>query len=133
MAEVIHPVDQLVGSNLRRLRVRKGVSQSAIGDALGITFQQIQKYEKGTNRISASKLHDMAQVLDVDILAFFAQHAVVDAEDGAFTLPAAEFNGTKVDLQILERLTRIRDPAIKRSVLHLLDAVVGEQAADAGS
>ena len=65
------PVDIIVGRNVRQLRARRRVSQLELGEALGLTFQQIQKYEKGTNRVSASKLHQIAVFLDVEISALF--------------------------------------------------------------
>jgi transcriptional regulator with XRE-family HTH domain len=65
------PVDIIVGRNVRQLRARGRVSQLELGEALGLTFQQIQKYEKGTNRVSASKLHQIAVFLGVEISALF--------------------------------------------------------------
>ena len=66
-AAVPDPIDIIVGRNVRQLRARRRVSQLELGEALGLTFQQIQKYEKGTNRVSASKLHQIAVFLGVDI------------------------------------------------------------------
>jgi transcriptional regulator with XRE-family HTH domain len=71
MVEQIHPVDIIVGSNVRKRRSMKKMSQTELGERIGITFQQIQKYEKGTNRISASRLHDIATVFGVDVADFF--------------------------------------------------------------
>jgi transcriptional regulator with XRE-family HTH domain len=71
MMEQIHPVDIIVGSNVRKRRSMKKMSQTELGERIGITFQQIQKYEKGTNRISASRLHDIATVFGVDVADFF--------------------------------------------------------------
>ncbi|SCB57988.1 Transcriptional regulator, contains XRE-family HTH domain [Rhizobium aethiopicum] len=65
------PVDIIVGRNIRQLRAIRRVSQLELGEALGLTFQQIQKYEKGTNRVSASKLHQIAVFLNVEISALF--------------------------------------------------------------
>ena len=66
-----NPVDVHVGARLRVRRTLSGVSQTTLGDAIGITFQQMQKYENGTNRISASRLFDLSRVLDVPIQYFF--------------------------------------------------------------
>ena len=66
-----HPVDIHVGARLRALRAARGVSQTKLGDKLGITFQQVQKYETGTNRISASKLYDISRILNVQPNYFF--------------------------------------------------------------
>ncbi len=66
-----HPVDVFVGRKLRMRRTILGMSQSELGDAIGISFQQVQKYERGTNRISASKLWDFSKALDVAPAYFF--------------------------------------------------------------
>ena len=66
-----NPVDVHVGARLRQRRTLLGMTQSKLGDAIGLTFQQMQKYEKGTNRISASRLFDLSRVLDVPIQFFF--------------------------------------------------------------
>jgi transcriptional regulator with XRE-family HTH domain len=66
-----NPIDVHVGARLRARRTLLGLSQTALGDALGITFQQLQKYEGGSNRISASRLYDVSKLLDVDIGYFF--------------------------------------------------------------
>ncbi len=66
-----NPVDVHVGARLRVRRTLLGMSQTTVGDAIGLTFQQMQKYEKGTNRISASRLFDLSRVLDVPIQFFF--------------------------------------------------------------
>jgi transcriptional regulator with XRE-family HTH domain len=70
----IEQLDRLVGRNLRVLRIRARLSQSALGKAIGVTFQQIQKYERGANRISAVRLFLVAQTLRVSITAFFEEH-----------------------------------------------------------
>ncbi len=66
-----HPVDVHVGARVRTRRTLLGMSQTKLGDALGLTFQQVQKYENGTNRISASRLLDLTRGLDVSIGHFF--------------------------------------------------------------
>src|SRR5579862_2545709 len=100
--KVSHPVDRLVGQPVRTLRVKRGMSQTALGSHLGITFQQIQKYEKGTNRISASKLHDIAGLLGVEIGSFFA-----DAGEAEKLAPADAKAPPRVDLLIAQRLSEI--------------------------
>lgn len=80
-----HPVDRYVGRRVAEKRISFGYNQSDLGRALGLTFQQIQKYEKGSNRISSSKLWEMAKFLGVDISYFFEGLAKTDssvAEDG---------------------------------------------------
>ena len=70
--KIFHPVDIQLGQKLRARRVELGLSQEELANAIGITFQQIQKYERGINRISASRLHDIANSMNIDIGYFFA-------------------------------------------------------------
>jgi transcriptional regulator with XRE-family HTH domain len=67
----VSPIDKQLGAKLRMLREKAGISQPVLGNAIGISFQQIQKYEGGTNRISASKLYEIAGFLDIPITYFF--------------------------------------------------------------
>ena len=67
-----NPIDVHVGSRIRLRRTMLGMSQEKLGESLGITFQQIQKYEKGTNRVSCSRLYEISQILDVPITYFFS-------------------------------------------------------------
>ncbi len=70
---MVHPVDESVGAQVRQLRRQRGMTQTELGSVLGLTFQQIQKYERGTNRISASKLAMLAGALKVPVSAFFEE------------------------------------------------------------
>ena len=79
MNDPIHPVDRLVGRRVRLLRKCQGMSQTELANAIGLTFQQVQKYEKGTNRISASKLFEIAQALNVEVAALFADATASNA------------------------------------------------------
>lgn len=74
-----HPVDTHVGKRLRLRRQMLGMTQQQIGDAVGIKFQQIQKYEQGTNRVSASRLYDIARAMSVDIAFFFSELEAADS------------------------------------------------------
>ncbi len=90
-----HPVDVHVGRRVRHRRWMVGMTQQQLGDIVGIKFQQIQKYETGMNRISASRLWDIAQALDVSISFFFEGF---EGEDGAVETPANEREGRRGDL-----------------------------------
>lgn len=115
-----HPIDAAVGKNLQNIRVLRGVSQGELGSRVGVTFQQIQKYEKGVNRISASKLVEMANVLDV---------AIADLFDGV----AAKNNpaGTKLDLsavsietiRLVTAFEAIDDKGARRHIVQLVKAL----------
>src|SRR5689334_4362799 len=74
-----NPVDVHVGARVRQRRTLLGMSQEKLGDALGLTFQQVQKYERGANRIGASRLHHVSQVLDVPVGYFFEDLEVAPA------------------------------------------------------
>jgi len=90
-----HPVDVHVGRRVRHRRWMVGMTQQQLGDIVGIKFQQIQKYETGMNRISASRLWDIAQALDVSISFFFEGF---DGEEGATESPAVEREARRGDL-----------------------------------
>src|SRR5271165_4363752 len=75
MAKRIEPVDKLVGQNIRIFRNAKGISQTELGNAVGVTFQQIQKYENGVNRVSSSRLAKIAKVLSTPISSLFDNSA----------------------------------------------------------
>ncbi len=85
------PVDVHVGARLRERRTLLGLTQTKLGDALGVSFQQMQKYEKGTNRIGSSRLYDLTRVLDVPIEFFFDDMPTVVAASS----PAVGGNKTK--------------------------------------
>jgi transcriptional regulator with XRE-family HTH domain len=90
-----HPVDVHVGKRVRHRRWMVGMTQQQLGDIVGIKFQQIQKYETGMNRISASRLWDIAQALDVSISFFFEGF---EGEDGSVEAPAISATGQRGDL-----------------------------------
>ncbi len=100
-----HPIDIGVGSRVRGRRILMGMSQERLGDELGVTFQQVQKYEKGANRISASRLHDISQVLDVSPGYFFE-----------------EITGIKLSSQSQPHRPAASDPLNKRETLELVRA-----------
>jgi transcriptional regulator with XRE-family HTH domain len=124
-----HPVDKVVGQRVRLSRQSRGMSQTALASAIGVTFQQLQKYEKAANRISASKLFDISKALDVDVGTFFSELRVAGAkETDAELLDLGSM--TKLDMMIMRRLFAIRDPRVKRHILGLIDAIAGSSEAD---
>ncbi|WAP70839.1 helix-turn-helix domain-containing protein [Jiella pelagia] len=120
-----NPIDTHVGSRVRLRRTMLGMSQEKLGEALGITFQQVQKYEKGSNRIGASRLQNIADVLKVPVSYFFE-----DAPGSAATPRGGlEENGTDyvVDflstaegLQLNRAFVRIADPKVRKRVIDLV-------------
>ena len=115
-----HPVDVHVGRQVRFARLKAGQSQTQLGRALGITFQQVQKYEKGSNRISASRLFEIAKALHVDVRDFF--NGTEAGEEGSLRQPN---DGViqPVDIALARRLSGIVDIELKRKFLALVDAL----------
>ena len=127
------PIDVHVGSRVRLRRTLLGMSQERLGEALGLTFQQVQKYEKGINRIGASRLFDLSQVLSVPVQFFYEELATGAAGSGFGERPAesyaAEFLGSREGLELNKAFARITDPRVRRSIVDLVRAFAGEQQA----
>lgn len=109
-----HPVDIHVGSRIRMRRTLLGMSQEKLGDALALTFQQVQKYERGANRVGASRLFEISQILDVPVSFFFEEMA---PETAALTPYSVDGSGMEERSEELER-----DPLAKRETLELVRA-----------
>ena len=116
-----HPVDRHVGAQLRSFRLQRGMSQSAVAEAVGLTFQQLQKYEKGVNRISASKLFELAGILGVSVQEFFAG---LPEERGKVPQPVGFQPASRVDAEILQLVAQLGDGPVKRGIKGVLQAVV---------
>ncbi|MDW9481742.1 helix-turn-helix domain-containing protein [Sinorhizobium meliloti] len=116
-------IDVLVGQNLRALRTLQGMSQTALGEKLEITFQQIQKYEKGTNRIAASTLYELARIFDVSIEAFF--QGADDTKKGAASLvPTLSAQALKLGVAYDNN----KNGAFKKAVTSLLQSMDSNEA-----
>jgi len=127
-----NPIDIHVGSRVRLRRMMLGMSQEKLGENLGITFQQIQKYEKGTNRIGASRLHHIADVLTVPI-SFFYENAPGRSESasGGFAEPHSasyivDFLSTNEGLQLNRAFARISDAKVRRRIVDLVRSIAGD-------
>jgi transcriptional regulator with XRE-family HTH domain len=121
-----HPVDVHVGARIRLRRKMAGASQSQVGQALGLTFQQLQKYERGSNRISASRLHDLARHLDTPAAWFFEGLAgpEVDDENARRLAQLEAFLASPDGADLAATLPRL--PARqRRQVLALVHSLVG--------
>ena len=124
----IHPIDRHVGFRLRLARASRKLSQTDLAKASGITFQQVQKYEKGTNRVSASRLFEFATLLGVEISYFFDG---VDENARARIQPADEaaaFQVSPVDVEILRALWRVKDSKVKRRLLDIITSLPSGEA-----
>jgi transcriptional regulator with XRE-family HTH domain len=131
-----NPVDVHVGARVRLRRMLLGMSQEKLGEQLGLTFQQIQKYEKGINRIGASRLFDLSQVLSVPVQFFYEELPVSGAGAAGFgerpaESYAVEFLGSREGLELNKAFARITDPRVRRSIVDLVRAFAGEAAAAA--
>jgi transcriptional regulator with XRE-family HTH domain len=121
-----------VGSRVRMRRMMLGMSQEKLGDALALTFQQVQKYEKGTNRIGASRLQQISQILQVPV-AFFFEGAPVLAEaaasEGLQEAPSpayvSDFLATSDGLSLTKAFMRIPDPKLRRRIVDLVQQIAG--------
>ena len=124
-------VDKYVGSRVRMRRLMLDMSQEKLGNELGITFQQVQKYEKGTNRISASRLQAMSHILQVPVPFFFEGAPQITGRVGkgaAAPSPAyvADFLADADGLKLVRAFTEISDAKLRRSLVRLVEQIVGE-------
>jgi transcriptional regulator with XRE-family HTH domain len=131
-----NPIDVHVGSRVRLQRMLLGVSQERLGERLGLTFQQIQKYEKGVNRIGASRLFDLAQVLGVPIQFFYDDAPIGEPQASAAATGMAErsadgyifdFLNTREGLELNRAFARISDPKSRRAILDLVRKLAGNE------
>ena len=112
-----HPVDVHVGSRMRQRRTLLGMSQTKLGNAVGLTFQQIQKYERGSNRIGSSRLFEFSKVLDVPVSHFFE-----DMPSNALAGRPMSGRGRKGFGEAGTPFEQDKDPLIKRETLELVRA-----------
>jgi len=120
-----HPVDVEVGKRILLRRKMIGMSQGTLGTALGITFQQVQKYEKGTNRVGSSRLSNIAQILGVPVSYFFGELSAADNKDDSIALndPVMAFLATDEGRQLNIAFGKISSPAIRKRVVGLVAAI----------
>jgi transcriptional regulator with XRE-family HTH domain len=120
-------IDKHVGTRLRVRRMMLGMSQPDIGDALGVTFQQVQKYESGVNRIGAGRLHQIAGILGVPVTFFFEG---TSASAKAGSLPAEDPMGGLANsgaLRLVMAFTRITDRELRRQIVRLVEKLAGPE------
>ncbi len=123
-----HPIDRHVGARVKLRRMILGMSQDALGKALGLTFQQIQKYEKGVNRIGASRLFELSGLLDVPVQFFYDDYGNAAAQAPGFAEPDAadtfmELVNSPEGVQLCRYYAEIKDPKVKRRVLDLVKTI----------
>jgi len=115
-----NPIDIHVGSRIRLRRTMLGVSQEKLGESLGITFQQIQKYEKGTNRVGASRLQNISAILNVPVSFFFEDAPGAEPASASGSAEASssnyvvDFLSSSEGLQLNRAFVKINDPKVRR-------------------
>jgi transcriptional regulator with XRE-family HTH domain len=125
-----NPTDKHVGSRVRMRRMMLGMSQEKLGDALGLTFQQVQKYEKGTNRIGASRLQQISQILQVPVSFFFEgapAAQTIGRHEGMGEAPSpayvSDFLATSDGLALTKAFMRIEDSKLRRRIVDLVEQI----------
>jgi transcriptional regulator with XRE-family HTH domain len=126
-----NPTDKHVGGRVRMRRMMLGMSQEKLGDALSLTFQQVQKYEKGTNRIGASRLQQIAHSLQVPVAFFFEGAPDVPGSAGPLgeaPSPAyvSDFLATSDGLALTKAFMRIKDAKLRRRIVDLVAQIAGD-------
>ncbi len=121
-----HPIDKHVGSRIRMRRALLGMTQQRLADALDLTFQQVQKYEKGTNRVSASRLQQIATLLGVEVGFFYEGSG--QASGGSSTLDRqsallTEVSSSSEGVRLITSFARISDPAVRRRLADLAEGI----------
>jgi transcriptional regulator with XRE-family HTH domain len=129
-----NPIDRHVGSRMRMRRMMLEMSQEKLGDALGLTFQQVQKYEKGTNRIGASRLQQISHILQVPVAFFFEGAPHVPGAAGSVEMDAApspayiaDFLATSDGLSLTKAFMCIPDAKLRRRIVDLVEQIAGEE------
>ncbi len=123
-----NPIDIQVGNRVRIRRMLIGMSQERLGDLLGLTFQQVQKYEKGVNRIGAGRLFEVARILNVPVDFFYdgvAEASGVNISEAA--PPVMEFVSSGEGLQLALAFMKIRDAKVRKRVLDLVKSLAEEE------
>jgi transcriptional regulator with XRE-family HTH domain len=123
VARTPDPLDVMVGARIRIFRTHCGMSQSDLADKIGVAFQQVQKYEKGTNRVGASRLSRIAAVLGVSIGELFESSGDKPADSKSpFRLLAG-----RDALRVLTAFSRMSDPRVRRAIAQLVETVADQQ------
>jgi len=119
-----HPIDVMVGKRVRLRRIQLGLSQTELGKKLGVTFQQVQKYENGANRVSCSRLYEISNALDVPIAFFF-----MDSAHASLELAVAEqfdVPDLKDGIHLMTAFRQIPSVAVRKSFIILVETLAGE-------
>jgi transcriptional regulator with XRE-family HTH domain len=116
-------IDKLVGRNIRVLRLKKGMPQTELGAALGLTFQQIQKYEKGVNRIGSGRLYKIAVIFNVPVASLFEGSDTSSGKEESIYSMLAD----PTCLRLVEAMAEIEDASVRRSIAELAEKIASGQ------
>ena len=116
-----NPIDKHVGSRVRMRRMMLSMSQEKLGDALGLTFQQVQKYEKGVNRVGAARLQQIATALDVPVTFFY------DGDNKAREVESLLFLDSAFSLRLLRAYSKIKDQTVQRQLVSLMESIAANE------
>ena len=129
-----NPIDIHVGARLRMRRVLQGMSQENLGEKLDLTFQQVQKYEKGANRVSASRLYQIGGILKVPVAFFFdglpdpsSSGAATGFSESGSEVPLMDFLSSSEGIQLNKAFAEIDGSEVRRKFIELVRAVVAQQ------
>ncbi len=129
--KVPNPVDKYVGTRVRMRRMMLSMSQERLGDALGLTFQQVQKYEKGANRIGASRLQQISDILNVPVSFFFEGAPNMPGHSGMGETPSpayvSDFLATSDGLLLIKYFMKIKNNKLRRRIVELVEQVADGQ------
>ena len=126
--KIPNPIDKHVGSRVRMRRMMLHMSQEKLGDALDLTFQQVQKYEKGTNRMGSSRLQQIANILQVPVTFFFEGTPGQSKLDGKALSPAyvSDFLATSDGLALTKAFMQIKNAKLRRNIVNLVEEIASD-------
>ena len=116
-----NPIDAQVGNRVRLRRMLIGMSQERLGELLGLTFQQVQKYEKGVNRVGAARLQQIAMALDVPVTFFY------DGDSKAREVESLLFLDSAFSLRLLRAYSKIKDQTVQRQLVSLMESIAANE------
>ena len=113
--------DAAIGARIRTYRLQRGMSQNALAEKLGLTFQQVQKYEKGVNRVGAARLQQIASALDVPVTFFY------DGDTKAREVESLLFLDSAFSLRLLRAYSKIKDQTVQRQLVSLMESIAANE------
>lgn len=119
----LDPLDVLVGKRIRTQRLVRKMSQSDLGRQLGITFQQIQKYESGVNRVGAGRLQQIAKIFELPVNVFFGEDAATQDASEATNEAVLNFLNTARAVKLVKDFARVKDPALQQAIVTLVEKI----------